>query len=198
MMTTIYFVRHASNENPGGLVPGRIPGYNLSPEGKEKAKRLGEFFKNKRIKHIYTSPLERAYETANIIGGYLSKATIHHSYDLVEVDSIHWQAYKVEELFTNNYYEAFLNDPQTSEVPENLTQLAERLERFTLEVCRKHKGEEVICVSHLDPILALKLSLEGKPLTMVRSYEFSPGSVIQVRFDRQCNLIRSNIINPPP
>jgi len=188
MNTAIHFVRHAPYENPQRSVPGRIPGYRLSTEGKEKANKLGEFFKKSKVKVIYTSPLERTFETANIIGEYLPEAKIIHAYDLTEIDAIHWQAYKLEELFTNNYYEAFVNDPATREVPENLTQLAARIKSFTLNLCVKHKGEEIICVSHEYPILALRLILEGKPLQMIKNYNAAMASITTFVFDENCNL----------
>ncbi|OGY25216.1 MAG: hypothetical protein A2Z11_04005 [Candidatus Woykebacteria bacterium RBG_16_43_9] len=196
MSTTVYFVRHSGPENPDRIVPGRIPGYRLSTLGRETAEKTGEFFKNKPIKYIYTSPLERAYETANIIGKYLPKAKINHVYELTEVDSIHWQAYKLEELFTNNYYEAFLNDPATKDVPENLDGLAKRLDGFTQRICEEHKGQEIICVSHLYPIVALRLYLEGKPLTMAKNYEVSTASVTTFEFDKDCKLTRTDYTVP--
>ena len=195
MNTTIYYVRHAGFENPARIVPGRIPGYHLSAEGKKKAEKVGEYFKNRPIKQIYTSPLERAYETANIITKSLPNSKISHVYELTEVDMIHWQAYKLEELFTNNYYEAFLNDPQTNEVPENLNQLAARLEKFTRDLCQKYPREEIVCVSHLYPILALKLSLEGKPLTILKSYDLNAGSLITFEFSPDCRLISAKPVN---
>ena len=186
MNTTIYFVRHAGYENPERVAPGRIPGYHLSDDGREKAKRVGEFFKNSSVKYIYTSPLERTFETANAISEYLPAAKIIHAYDLIEADAIHWQAYKLEDLYTNNYYEAFLNDPDTKEVPENLTQLAARMKNFALNLCAKHKGEEIICVSHQGPILALRLSLEGKPLKVIKTYDASMASITTFTFDGNC------------
>ena len=163
MSTIIHYVRHASYENPGLLIPGRIPGYHLNDEGREKARKTGEFFKNKPIKFIYSSPLERAYETANLIGEYLPEAKIIHAYDLIEIDAANWQAYKVEELFTNNYYEDFMNNPDTSELPENLNKLASRMKSFTFTLCKKHSEQEVICVSHEFPILC-HLKILGKSL----------------------------------
>jgi probable phosphoglycerate mutase len=177
-------------------VPGRIPGYHLNEEGKRTAKLIAKFFKGKPIKHIYTSPLERTYQTADIISESLPKAKITHSYELNEVDSVHWQAYKLEELFTNNYYEDFLNNPESSEVPENMNKLAERMRSFSVNLCQKHKGEEIICVSHLYPILALRLSLEGKPLSMIKNYEVNFGSMVKFEFDEKCKLMQATNIDP--
>lgn len=188
MSTIIHFVRHAPYENPQRLVPGRIPGYHLSSQGKEKAKKVGKFFKKSKVETIYTSPLERTFETANIIGEYLPKAKIIHAYDLIEVDATHWQAYKLEELFTSRYYEAFINDPDTNEVPENLTRLAERMKTFTLTLCKQHQGEEIICVSHEYPILALRLILEGKPLRLLKTYHAAMASITTFVFDEACQL----------
>ena len=186
MSTIIHYVRHASYENPGLLIPGRIPGYHLNDEGREKARKTGEFFKNKPIKFIYSSPLERAYETANLIGEYLPEAKIIHAYDLIEIDAVNWQAYKVEELFTNNYYEDFMNNPDTSELPENLNKLASRMKSFTFTLCKKHSEQEVICVSHEFPILCLRLALENKPLKLLRSLHASMGSVTSLTFNQNC------------
>ena len=196
MSTTIYFVRHSTYANPARIVPGRIPGYHLDEVGKVRAKKTGESFKNKPINYIYTSPLERAYETADIIGKYLPKAKISHVYELTEIDSIHWQAYKLEELFTNNYYEAFLNDSSTKEVPENLDELAKRLNSFTQKLCEKHKNQEIICVSHLYPIVVLRLYLEGKLLTMAKNYEVSSASITTFEFDENCKLIHTDYTVP--
>jgi broad specificity phosphatase PhoE len=196
MNTTIYYVRHSGLANPDRIVPGRIPGYHLNEEGKRKAKSASEFFKGKPIKHIYTSPLERTYQTADIISESLPKAKIIHSYELNEVDSIHWQAYKLEELFTNNYYEDFLNNPESTEVPENMKKLADRMKSFTVILCKKHAGEEIICVSHLYPILALRLSLEGKPLSMIKNYEVNFGSMIKFEFDEKRQLVKATNIDP--
>jgi len=191
MNTTVHYIRHATYENPQRLVPGRIPGYHLSGEGKEKAKKVGETFKGKNIKYIYTSPLERTFETANLISEALPGTKIIHAYDLIETESTQWQAYKLEELFTNEYYETFLNDPDTSTAPENLTKLAARMKNFTLDLCKKHAGEEIICVSHEYPILALRLSLEGKPLKLLKTYNAAMGSITSFEFAENCRFVKT-------
>ncbi len=196
MNTIVHYVRHAGFANPDRIVPGRIPGYPLSEAGKRKAKLVSKFFKGKPITYIYTSPLERAYETANIIGESLKKAKIVHSLELTEVDSVHWQAYRLEELFTNNFYEQFLNNPATNEVPENMNTLAKRMRDFTFALCKKHKGQEVVCISHLYPIVILRLSLEGKPLTLAKNYEVDCASIVSFEFDEKCHLLKSTAADP--
>src|SRR5689334_16774290 len=130
MPTTIYYVRHAGTENAERIQYGRIPGFNLSENGKKQAAKMADFFANKKISQIFTSPLERCFETANIIAEKLPHTPITHSYDLIEVDSTEWQGSKMEDLFKLDQYERFLNDPDAKLPGENLNQLAERMLKF--------------------------------------------------------------------
>ena len=189
MKTIIYFVRHAPYQNPDRLVPGRIPGYRLDEAGIKKAKRVGEYLqKNSKAKYIYTSPLERAYETADIVATFLPKAKIAHAYELTEIDATQWQAYKLENLFKNHYYEEYLENPSSTQITENLDSLAKRVEDFTLSLCNKHQGEEVICVSHKDPITVLRLKLEGKPLNLLNNYRVDMASISKFTFADNCRF----------
>lgn len=194
MKTIIHCTRHSAFINPEGTIPGRIPGFHLSVEGKEWAKKMGKFFKGKPIKNIFTSPLERTYETANIISEYLPEVKITHSYDLIEVDASLWQAFKYEDLFTNMYYEKYINDPYTTEVPENLDTVAKRMKKFILKLCKEYKGTELICISHKEPITALRLSLENKPLQLIKGYHTTIGSITTFTFDDDCKLLETQYI----
>jgi broad specificity phosphatase PhoE len=190
MNTIIHFIRHAANPNPDGIIPGRMAGFHLDNAGKKQAKKVGEFLKDHPIKAIYTSPLERTFETANVISDFFPKAKITHAYDLIEVESTHWQSLKVENLYLNDYYETFINDPETKEVSENLNGLAERMKKFTFNLCNEHKGEEVICVSHMCPIVALKLSLEGKSLQLVKTTNLPTASITSFYFDETFKFVK--------
>ena len=194
MKTTINMIRHASNLNPDGIIPGRVPGFHLNEEGKQRAKKVGKYLKNKPINIIYTSPLERAYETANIVSESLPQAKISHAYELIEVDSSSWQGYKQEEVFTNNNYSLYLNDPSTDMVPENTNKLADIMKEFVLGLCKKHIGKELICVSHNDPITALRLSLEGKSLQLLKTFHVSSGSITTFIFNEKHKLTETQYI----
>jgi broad specificity phosphatase PhoE len=64
----VYLVRHG--ENPANLTrefSHRRVDYALTPRGVEQARRTAHFFRDRRVDAIYTSPLRRARETAEII-----------------------------------------------------------------------------------------------------------------------------------
>ena len=64
-LTTLLLVRHGNTSTTGKLLPGRAPGLHLAESGMRQAERAGERIAElKRVDAIYTSPLERARETA--------------------------------------------------------------------------------------------------------------------------------------
>lgn len=193
-MTTIYFIRHGSTENKGQIIYGRMPGFNLSDIGRKEAEKAGKYFIDKGVKYIYTSPLERAFETADFISNQIPGSTITHSFDLNEVESSSWQGLTPDELFKNNSYESFINDPNAKIGSENLNQLASRMKKFTKNIVRKHKGEKIICVSHEFPILALKFALEGKPLVCLKTYHLPTASILEFQFDDENKFIKVSSI----
>lgn len=192
MPTTIYFVRHGSSENKDNIAYGRMPGFSLSAQGQEEAKLAGQKLKDKKVTKIYTSPLERAFQTANIISNSIGNVPIIHSFELNEIESTYWQGLKAEELFMNDAYEKFLNDPDSNIGTENMTQIAARMKKFVTDLLNKHKGESVVCVSHEFPILALKLTLENKSLLTLKTYQMKTGEVLRFDFDDALNFTASS------
>jgi len=187
--TTIYFVRHGSAENPENIVYGRMPGFHLSESGKKNAAKLADYFADKPIKAIYTSPLERNFETANIIASSLSKGVpVSHLYELIEVDAIGWQGLAWDETFKNDTYERFISNASAPVPGENLSQIAKRMVGVTIELAKKHAGEEIICVSHEFPILVLKLKLQNKRLETMRNLDLPTGGIVKFVFDDKLNL----------
>ncbi len=61
----LYFVRHGESEsNTLGVFCNRPPGHPLTEQGLLQARQLAERLREERITAIYTSPLQRAVQTA--------------------------------------------------------------------------------------------------------------------------------------
>jgi broad specificity phosphatase PhoE len=68
-MITVYLVRHGENvANLTKEFSYRKVDHSLTPKGRLQAEQTAAYFKGKGIQAIYTSPLKRATETAEIIG----------------------------------------------------------------------------------------------------------------------------------
>ncbi|HUX11545.1 MAG TPA: histidine phosphatase family protein [Spirochaetia bacterium] len=65
--TDFYFVRHGESEaNRGSVIQGR-QNARLSDRGREHADAAGKWFAGKRVDAVFSSPLDRAMETATIM-----------------------------------------------------------------------------------------------------------------------------------
>ena len=72
----IYVVRHGeTNENKATKLMGRSHG-TLSEKGKYQARLTGEALKERNFRIIYSSPLDRCFETAQILNEFFQKDII--------------------------------------------------------------------------------------------------------------------------
>ena len=63
-MTTFLLVRHGDTGAIGKCLAGWIPGWHLNNRGKDQVCLLAQKLSELPVKAVYTSPLERAMETA--------------------------------------------------------------------------------------------------------------------------------------
>jgi broad specificity phosphatase PhoE len=61
-------IRHAQVQNVDGVVYARLPGFHLSESGQADAKALADALASSPLGAVYASPLERATETAELLG----------------------------------------------------------------------------------------------------------------------------------
>ena len=62
--TLLLLVRHGETPTTGTVLPGRAPGLHLSDRGRAQAERVAERLAGLSVDALYSSPLERACETA--------------------------------------------------------------------------------------------------------------------------------------
>ena len=88
--SVVLLVRHGLTPTTGVKLPGRAPGLHLSDEGRRQAdaaaERIGELGK---VAAVYSSPLERARETAQPIGRAVKRA-LRIERDLADLDIGEW------------------------------------------------------------------------------------------------------------
>src|ERR1700745_3490349 len=63
-VTIVHLLRHGEVENPAGIVYGRLPGYHLSAKGRAMAAAAADYCAGGAVVALFSSPLERAQETA--------------------------------------------------------------------------------------------------------------------------------------
>ena len=63
-MTTVLLIRHGTTDAVGLSLAGRIAGLDLSDAGRRQTGQLRERLANTDVRAVYSSPLERALQTA--------------------------------------------------------------------------------------------------------------------------------------
>lgn len=176
MMTTIWFVRHGKIKNPHRVIAGRSSGFGLSREGEYMVKKAANFFKNRPISAVYSSPQQRCLDTAKIIVQSLLKKRIIKEKSLNEAD-LGWEGIKEKEFEQSDLNKIYQQEPSKIRGNESFIDVAKRARGFILQILRKHKGKQLICVSHQDVIRSLRLLLKSKSIDLLNKLNCDRASI---------------------
>ncbi len=150
-MTTIYLVRHGStawNEQPRFRGLANIP---LSDSGRRQAAGLRELLRNKPLVAVYSSPLLRAVQTAEVLASaHDLKVSVEP--DLRSIDYGRWEGKTEEEAKASDpeLYGRFLDAIESVRFPdgESMEELRVRAFAALKRIAREHAGSEVAVVTH--------------------------------------------------
>jgi len=149
-MTEIILVRHGETEwNVGEVYRGRID-IGLDEVGIRQAELLGKYLSDLKLDAIYSSPLKRALDTANIIAQY-QDVGVQVTDGLIDFNYGGWQGLPDREV--SKLYPALRNEwhtnPHLVKMPdgESLDDVRERAISVVNDVISKYKGG-VALVSH--------------------------------------------------
>lgn len=181
--TRLDLARHGHVENTQRKVYGRLPGWKLSAEGRRQAAEVAEHLRGRPIVHVYSSPLERATETAAAIASACG-APVTIDGDLIESAlGAHWEGLSWTEVRTTRHAEldAYLHRPHEVDfVDETFAALGERMARAFHAIAGRHPGEEIAVVSHGDPIKAAVCHVTGVPIAEMHALRVPTGAVVAI------------------
>ena len=153
--TLVYLLRHGATEwNAEQRVMGRRP-VPLSSAGAAQIRALAPGVRALGLGSVWTSPVARARETADIVAGVLDHVPVRELEDLAEVDYAQWEGRRFKELFDDPVFREHLTDPLRSRAPgggENLVEVGERVARALSAVVAGCGGRPALVVSHGDPL----------------------------------------------
>jgi probable phosphoglycerate mutase len=166
-VTTICYVRHGSTPTTGKVLPGRARGLHLSDAGRGEASDTASRFAGVAVAAVYTSPLERARETAAPITKAVGRAAVVDR-GLLECDFGEWTGSELAKLAKLPEWRTVQRYPSGFRFPggESFVELQSRLVETADRYRAKHPGEIVVAVSHADCIKAALASALGVPLDL--------------------------------
>jgi broad specificity phosphatase PhoE len=179
-MSTLLLVRHASHDWLGRGVAGRMPGVAMNDQGSREAKALIARLEHRPAHAIYSSPMQRAQETAAPLATARGLTVVTDD-ELSEIDFGEWTGLGFDELERQHRerwriwceHKAIAAAPGGEAFADVQRRVMARLEHLR----RIHPSETVLLFSHGDVIKAAIAGFLGLPLDHVERFEIAPASV---------------------
>jgi broad specificity phosphatase PhoE len=202
-MTSIYLVRHGQTAwNKEEIFRGRtdVP---LDETGLKQAELATEYFKEMEIHGIYSSPLARAWQTAE-------KIAQSHSLKVQPLDGIidlsfgNWEGHPHQEIkkIDSERYKQWVEEPHRVRLPggESLDEVRIRSMAALEEVIQKHPGKTLVLVSHrvINKVLICGiLGIDnshfwqiGQDTTAINLFQYKNGKYVLSILNETCHLKR--------
>lgn len=193
--TRLLLIRHAHNDYlDSRRLAGRTPGVHLNEKGRGQAQALAERLKSWPITAIYSSPLERAQETAAPLAAARGLA-VQVLEDLNETDCGEWTEQAIDELVKTDIWLKMQSCPSATSHPggEGIVAVQVRMVRALEALRARHCGETIAVFSHADPIKAALAHYTGLHIDLFQRLVIDPAAISELAFFPQGpRLIRSN------
>lgn len=200
-MTLVYLVRHGQTAwNKEEIFRGRtdIP---LDETGLRQAELAGEYFKGLTIDAIYSSPLSRAWQTAERI------AKFHHLgvrplEGIIDMSFGRWEGHPHHEIreMDRETYRQWREEPHKARLPggETLDEVRSRAMVALEEVVRSNPQKTIVLVSHRvvnKVLLCAILGLDNSHFwqivqdpTAINLFQYQDGKYILYLMNETCHL----------
>ena len=182
--TVVLLVRHGLTPTTGVKLPGRARGLHLSDEGRRQAEAAAaRIAKIAKVVAIYSSPLERARETAQIIATARNMA-VRIERGLLELDIGKWTGMALKDAGSKPEWKAVQGHPSGFRFPdgESFTEMQTRITGAIARMVARHAGRIVVAVSHADPIKAAVAHALGTPLDLFQRIMIGTASISAIAY----------------
>lgn len=152
-MRKLFIVRHGQDEDNANLILNGRRNQPLTDLGRQQAKTVANKLKCYQIDIIYSSPLKRAFETAQIIAKELGIQDVVRNDDMIErefgiltgksITDIPKYASKILPTDRVNYF-------LKADGAEEFSTLYNRGGKVLKDINKKHPNENVLIVTHGD------------------------------------------------
>ncbi len=158
-MGSIIFLRHGqAQNNVERVLAGRTEGVPLTEQGVQQAQNIAKFVEKMNVSKIYSSPIQRAKHTAEIVAN-------HNSLDLslddrlIELDMGKFTGIKYDEIFNthgNVFMKFYSGDVEIAHNGvETFAEVKKRVLSIVDHCLTEHPNQNILLVTHMDPIKAM-------------------------------------------
>jgi broad specificity phosphatase PhoE len=159
--TVVHLLRHGQVDNPRRVLYGRMPGFHLSAEGLLMAKVVARHLAARDITAVFSSPLERALETAEPVAEQFGLPVVID--DRLTEAGNHFEGFTFgvgEGSLRRPKHWLLLRNPFRPSWGEPYSEIAIRMLAAMAAARDATRGHEAVCVSHQLPIWVARRSVE--------------------------------------
>jgi len=193
--TRVLLVRHGMNDFvKERRLAGWTPGVRLNEYGRAQAEALAERLANESISALYSSPLERTVETAELIAQRIQLPVIAHD-GIGETRVGEWTGKPIEELAKTELWRRIQMSPSRARFPdgESFAETQARMVATLDELIARHPEQTILVVSHSDPIKLALAFYVGLSLDLFQRLVVDTASISELGFhDLAARLVRVN------
>ncbi len=195
MTTTVLLIRHGHTDAVGHRLTGRLPGVHLSSTGRAQAERLAVRLRHYSPAAIYTSPLERARDTAYPASRALGIG-LYECAGLTEVNFGEWTGRSFAELQEDATWVRYNARREGALVPdgESANDVQRRILSTLVDLAFRHEEQTIAAFTHAELIRAAVLYYMGFSLNRFTDCDIAPGSVTGIAVSPRPKLLFVNDI----
>jgi probable phosphoglycerate mutase len=182
-MTLVLLIRHGENDyTRAGKLAGWTPGVSLNEAGQKQALALVEKLKAAPLAAVYSSPLERARETAAPLAE-AKKLTVEIVEGLGEVRYGEWQGKSLKRLARTKLWRTVQGVPSAMRFPggETFRSVQSRAVEAVEALVKRHPKDAIAVVSHGDVIKLVVAHYLGLPMDLFQRVMISTASITVLR-----------------
>ncbi|HWQ05114.1 MAG TPA: histidine phosphatase family protein [Longilinea sp.] len=206
-MAILLLIRHGDNDVFKTRIAGRMPGVHLNSAGLQQVQALADSLTSAPITAIYSSPMDRALETAApLAANHSLEVSVHPG--LIEVDYGRLQGRTYKQLKRLKIWKLVHEQPSAVTFPEGES-LSGVMKRIVAALdglaCQYGDHSLIACVTHGDLIRLAVAHYLGIPLDHYQCFSIATASITTLVLGKNrpqlLNLNQVNVLEwpkPPP
>lgn len=178
-MPVLLLIRHGENDLVGKRLAGRMPGVHLNDRGRQQAERVALALEHAPIRAVYSSPLERAVETAAPLARLLGQE-VQVRQGLIEIDFGAWQGFTGKQMRRARLWKAVQTAPSQVVFPqgESFSAAQARMAAEVSDIAASHEEKDLVAIySHADSIRLTVAHFLGLPLDNFQRLSIDTASI---------------------
>lgn len=179
MISRFLLIRHAPHAEMNRILTGRSTGISLDAHGRREAARLADRLSHQAIDALFTSPRERARETAEAIAAKHASLHVQVSDALDEVEFGRWAGVSFDALQADPLWRRWNEARSTVRAPggETMAEVQARALRLIGSLADSSPGSTIALVTHAEVVRAVACHALGLSLDEWHRIEVAPASV---------------------